>query len=43
MWPDWVSNPGSLALKSDVVPTALCGPAQQEAEIFLIIMVLHYT
>ena len=26
MWPDRVSNPGSLALESDVLPTALRGP-----------------
>ena len=27
MWPDRVSNPGPLALESDALPTALCGPA----------------
>ena len=27
MWSDRVSNPGLLALKSDVLPTALRGPA----------------
>ena len=27
MWPDRVSNPGPLALKSDELLTALCGPA----------------
>ena len=27
MWPDRVSNPGSLALESDALPTALRGPA----------------
>ena len=27
MWPDRVSNPGPLALESDVLPTVLCGPA----------------
>ena len=27
MWPDWVSNPGPLPLESDVLPTALRGPA----------------
>ena len=27
MWPDRVSNPGHLALESDVLPTALCGLA----------------
>ena len=27
MLPDWVSNPGSLALESDVLPTELRGPA----------------
>ena len=27
MWPDRVLNPGSLALGSDALPTALRGPA----------------
>ena len=27
MWLDRVSNPGPLALESDVLPTALLGPA----------------
>ena len=27
MSPDWVSNPGSLALESDALPTELRGPA----------------
>ena len=27
MWPDWVSNPGSLVLESDALPTALHGLA----------------
>ena len=27
MWPDRVSNPGSLALESEALPTALRGPA----------------
>ena len=27
MWPDWVSNPGSLPFESDALPTALRGPA----------------
>ena len=27
MWPDRVSNPGSLALESDALPTALRGSA----------------
>ena len=27
MWPDWVSNPGPLALESDTQPTGLCGQA----------------
>ena len=27
MWPDRVSNPGPLALESDALPIALCGPA----------------
>ena len=27
MWPDWVSNPGPLALESGALPTALRGPA----------------
>ena len=26
MWPDWVSNPGPLALESDALLTALRGP-----------------
>ena len=29
MWPDRVSNPGSLALESDALPTALRGPAKK--------------
>ena len=28
MWPDRVSNPGPLALESDMLPTALRGPAK---------------
>ena len=28
MWPDWVSNPGPLALETDALPTALRGPAE---------------
>ena len=27
MWPDWVLNPGLLALESDALQTALCGLA----------------
>ena len=27
MWPDRVSNPGSLTYESGALPTALCGPA----------------
>ena len=27
MWPDWISNPGPLALESDALPIALRGPA----------------
>ena len=27
MWPDRVSNPGSLVLESDALPTALRSPA----------------
>ena len=27
MWPDRVLNPGPLALVSDAIPIALCGPA----------------
>ena len=27
MWLDQVLNPGPLALESDALPTALCGPA----------------
>ena len=27
MWPDQVSNQGPPAYESDVLPTALCGPA----------------
>ena len=27
MWPDRVSSSGPLALESDALPTALCGPA----------------
>ena len=27
MWPDQVSNLGTLAFKSDALPTAPCGPA----------------
>ena len=29
MWSDRVSTPGPLALESDALPTALCGPAQE--------------
>ena len=29
MWPDQLSNPGPLALESDVLPSALHGPAEQ--------------
>ena len=28
MWPDWISNPGSLTYESGVLPTALRGPAR---------------
>ena len=28
MWPDWVSNPGPLALESDALPAAPRGPAK---------------
>ena len=27
MWSDWVSNPGPLALESDMLPTVPCCPA----------------
>ena len=27
MWPDRVSNPGSLAYEADALPTVQCGPA----------------
>ena len=27
MWPDWVSNPGPLALESDVIPAVLLSRA----------------
>ena len=27
MWPDRVSNPGSLTYEPGALPTALCGPA----------------
>ena len=30
MWPVRISNQGLLALESDVLPTALRGPAQKE-------------
>ena len=30
MWPDWLSNPGPLALESDALPTALRGPATEK-------------
>ena len=34
MWPDLVSNPGPLALESDVLPTALLGTlGQRSAEL----------
>ena len=29
MWLDRVSNPGPLALESDALPTALCGPTKE--------------
>ena len=31
MLPDLVSNPGPLTYESGALPTALCGPAVQEA------------
>ena len=34
MWPDWVSNPGPLALESDALPTALCCLASLFAQVF---------
>ena len=30
MWPDWVSNPGSLTYESGVLPIALRGPADSQ-------------
>ena len=27
MWPDWISNPGPLALELDALQTALCDMA----------------
>ena len=33
MWPDWVSNPGPLALESDALPTALCGLATEKGKL----------
>ena len=30
MWPDRVLNPEPLALESNALPTALCGPAPRE-------------
>ena len=35
MWPDQVSNTGSLAVKSDALPTALRGPASKFGNAYL--------
>ena len=40
MWPKRVSNRGPLALESDVLPTALCGPASEVGRSFRCIWVL---
>ena len=32
MWPDCVSNPRTLPLESDALPTALCGQAFNKGE-----------
>ena len=38
LWLDWVSNPGSLALESDMLPTALHGLAPDNATFEIIIL-----
>ena len=35
MWPGRVSNPGPLALESNTLRTALCGPAEFQVELGL--------
>ena len=40
MWPDRVSNPGSLVLESDALPTAPRGPARKLLKIYTNIMLL---